>query len=258
MDDQAVRRVRLTLAYDGAGYAGWQRQVNGLAVQEVVEDALSKLTGEQVKATGASRTDAGVHALGQAAHFDTSTRVPDGKIPLALNTLLPPDIRAVTAETVDGGFHARFHAKAKVYRYMYHCARIAPALERGMRWHVPVPLDERLMRREALAMVGARDFAAFAASGSKAKTTVRTIESVSVTRGILNPELIELSIRGDGFLYNMVRILAGTLADVGSGKLEPGAVDRAVESGDRLALGQTAPPHGLTLMRVVYEGERVY
>lgn len=250
-----MRRVRLTLAYDGARYAGWQRQINGPTVQEAVEDALSRLTGERVGITGASRTDAGVHALGQTAHFDTASSVPDEKLPLALNTMLPPDIRAVRAQTVNADFHARFSARAKVYRYWYHCARIAPALERGLRWHVPVPLDDALMHREALTILGEHDFAAFAASGSKAKSTTRRIESVYVTRAAHDPPLIELTVMGNGFLYNMVRILAGTLADVGSGRLEPGAMDRAIRTGDRLALGQTAPPHGLALARVIYDGD---
>ncbi|GHU72635.1 tRNA pseudouridine synthase A [Clostridia bacterium] len=247
-----TRRIRLTLAYDGTHYAGWQRQLNGLAVQEVVEDALSRLLGESIAVTGASRTDAGVHALGQTAHFDAVCRIPDHKIPLALNTLLPMDIRAVEARTVGEDFHARFHTKAKMYRYWYHNARVAPVLERGLRWHIPIPLDVELMDLEAQSMVGMHDFAAFAASGSKVKTTVRTVESVCVMRLAHDPSLIELTIRGNGFLYNMVRILAGTLADVGSGKREPGAIERAIRSGNRLELGQTAPPHGLTLMRVEY------
>ncbi|GHU72062.1 tRNA pseudouridine synthase A [Clostridia bacterium] len=250
-----MRRIRLILAYDGANYAGWQRQLNGLAVQEVVENALEKLTSERITLVGASRTDAGVHSLGQAAHFDTHSRIPDEKIPLALNTLLPWDVRAMAADTVGGDFHARFMAVAKTYRYWYHNARVAPALERGMRWHIPVTLDAAQMNREAVGMVGTHDFAAFAASGSKAKTTVRTVHSVSVTRAAHDPALIELIIRGNGFLYNMVRILAGTLADAGSGRLDKGAVDRAIETGDRLALGQTAPPHGLTLMSVEYAGD---
>jgi tRNA pseudouridine38-40 synthase len=255
VDDQAVRRVRLTLAYDGARYVGWQRQVNGLAVQEVVEEALSRLTGERTAVTGASRTDAGVHALGQTAHFDTRSRIPDERFALALNTILPPDIRAVNARTADCDFHARFSARAKTYRYWYHRSRVAPVLERGLRWHIPLPLDVATMSREARAMVGEHDFAAFAASGSKAKSTVREVTSVEVSEAPHDPALLELTIRGGGFLYNMVRILAGTLADVGAGKRESGAIARAIQTGDRLELGQTAPPHGLTLMNVEYDGD---
>jgi tRNA pseudouridine38-40 synthase len=243
------------LSYDGARYAGWQRQVNGLAVQEVVENALSKLLGHPTPVTGASRTDAGVHAIGQTIHFDTASGIPESKLPLALNTMLPKDIRATHAQAAANDFHARFCARQKIYRYWYHNDRIAPALERGLRWHVPVPLDDRLMNLAASAMIGTRDFAAFAAAGSNAKTTVRSMAAVSVERNDSDPALITLMIRGDGFLYNMVRILAGTLADIGMCKLDAGAVNRAVTTRDRLTLGQTAPAHGLTLTRVIYDGD---
>jgi len=260
-----TRRVRLTLAYDGTAYAGWQRQGNAVTVQEAVERALRALTGEAPETlglTGASRTDAGVHALGQAAHFDTASRIPTEKFPYALNTLLPRDIRALAADDAEDGFHARFSARGKQYRYDFHRAPHAPALQRAFRWHVPYPLDTDLMRGELDSALGKHDFRAFAASGGQAKTTVRTIRMARLETGGADKmggtgdteeaALLRLWVEGDAFLYNMVRILAGTLADVGMGRLPPGAVARALASGDRLDLGQTAPAHGLALTRVFY------
>jgi len=248
------RRVLLTLEYDGTAYAGWQRQENALAIQQVVEDALEELTGESIVITGASRTDAGVHAMGQNAHFDTHSSIPDEKFSFALNTMLSTDIRVRKSESAAADFHARFSAVGKVYRYRIHRAPHASAIERNTAAHVIYPLDLDLMAREAQSMLGTHDFTAFAASGSEAKTTVRTMRSIAVrARG----ERVEIWIEGDGFLYNMVRILAGTLIGVGSGKLPPGAITRAIETRDRLQLGVTAPPHGLTLMRVCYDDRAV-
>jgi tRNA pseudouridine38-40 synthase len=245
-----MRRIRLTLGYDGTNYAGWQRQENALAVQQVVEQSLCKLTGENIAITGASRTDAGVHALGQVCHFDMQTNIPDAKLPLALNSKLPDDIRAYHAQTAGETFHARFDAKAKLYRYHVHQDAHAPVLERNARWHVPHPLDINLMNAEAGAMVGTHDYKAFCAAGSSAKTTVRTMFECGCAR---TGEHVEISIRGDHFLYNMVRILAGTLVEIGAGKRERGAIARAIASGNRLGLGQTAPPQGLVLERVYYD-----
>lgn len=247
-----MRRIRLILEYDGAAYAGWQRQQNALSVQQVVEEKLSRLTGETVTVTGASRTDAGVHALGQNAHFDTESRIPADKFSFALNTLLPPDIRAVSSSEVSSAFHARFSAMGKEYRYLFYAAPHASALYRNLSAHVIYPLDVPLMRAEAEAMLGKHDFAPFAASGSVVKDTVRTVDAVRVFE---NPPFVELRVHGNGFLYNMVRILAGTLIAVGTHKLEGGAIARALQSGSRLDLGVTAPPQGLTLMRVDYPEE---
>ncbi|MBQ9409833.1 MAG: tRNA pseudouridine(38-40) synthase TruA [Clostridia bacterium] len=247
-----MRRIRLILEYDGAAYAGWQRQQNALSVQQVVEEKLSRLTGETVTVTGASRTDAGVHALGQNAHFDTESRIPADKFSFALNTLLPPDIRAVSSSEVSSAFHARFSAMGKEYRYLFYAAPHASALYRNLSAHVIYPLDVPLMRAEAEAMLGRHDFAPFAASGSVVKDTVRTVDAVRVFE---NPPFVELRVHGNGFLYNMVRILAGTLIAVGTHKLEGGAIARALQSGSRLDLGVTAPPQGLTLMRVDYPEE---
>ena len=245
-----MRRIHLIVEYDGTAYAGWQRQANAMTVQEKLERAILKLTGEELCVSGASRTDAGVHALGQSAHFDTESRIPADKFSFALNTLLPPDIRVTRSEEVPLEFHARFSTRGKRYRYLFHAAPHAGALTRNTHAHVIYPLDAERMQAEAQDLVGTHDFAAFAASGSVVKDTVRTIYRAEVTR---EGSEIRLVVEGSGFLYNMVRIIAGTLIGVGSGKLEPGAFKRAIASGDRLDLGITAPAHGLTLMEVFYD-----
>lgn len=245
-----MRRIHLIVEYDGTNYAGWQRQSNAMTVQEKLERAVFRLTGEEVCVSGASRTDAGVHALGQSAHFDTQSRIPADKFSFALNTMLPPDIRVVRSEEVSMAFHARFSGRGKRYRYLIHAAPHAGALNRLTHAHVIYPLDVEKMRAEAQSLVGTHDFAAFAASGSVVKDTVRTIWRADVER---QGAEICLIVEGNGFLYNMVRIIAGSLIGVGSGKLAPGAIKRAIESGSRLDLGITAPAHGLTLMEVFYE-----
>lgn len=245
-----MRRIHLIIEYDGTDYAGWQRQNNAMTVQERVEQAVKKLTDETVCVHGASRTDAGVHALGQSAHFDTDSRIPADKFSYALNTLLPPDIRIVHSEEVDESFHSRFSGHGKRYRYLIWAAPHHGALNRRTHAHVIYPLDVEKMRSEAHDLVGTHDFGAFAASGSVVKDTVRTIYSAELQQ---NGHELELTIEGNGFLYNMVRIIAGTLIGVGSGKIEPGAFRRAIESGSRLDLGITAPAHGLTLIQVFYD-----
>ena len=244
-----MRRIHMTIEYDGTNYAGWQRQSNALAVQQVVEEKLARLTGETIVVHGASRTDAGVHALGQSVHFDTDCRIPGDKFSYALNTMLPLDIRVIHSEETDDGFHARFSAVGKRYRYLFWDAPHAGALNRFTHAHSIYRLDDEKMRREARALIGTHDFAAFAASGSVVKDTVRTIWTADITR---NGSEVMLIIEGSGFLYNMVRIIAGTLQGVGSGKLEPGVLERAISTGDRLDLGVTAPAKGLTLMEVYY------
>jgi tRNA pseudouridine38-40 synthase len=248
-----TRRVRLTVGYDGTGYSGWQRQINAPSVQRRLEDALGRLTGETICVTGASRTDAGVHAAGQVAHFDTHSKIPGDKFCFALNTMLPSDIRVSASGDAPEGFHARFSACGKLYRYLIHNHAHASAIGRNTHAHVIRPLDALAMHEEALSAIGTHDFAAFAASGSIVKDTVRTVFEARVMR---SENEVELLVRGDGFLYNMVRILAGTLIAVGSQKLAPGAIARAIDSGCRLDLGPTAPAHGLTLMKVYYPEER--
>ena len=249
---EGQRRFVLVCEYDGTAYCGWQRQINGPSVQQALEETLARLTGEPVTVTGSSRTDAGVHALGLCAHFDSATRIPPDKLAFALNTMLPSDIRIRESGLAPEGFHARYSACGKVYRYMFFNSRHDCAIGRQYAAHVPLELNERLMHEEAQALCGTHDFAAFAASGSVATSTVRTIYRAQVTR---SGDTVTLTVLGDGFLYNMVRIIAGTLMEVGTGRRAPGAIARAIETGDRLALGQTAPAKGLTLMRVLYGGD---
>ena len=244
-----MSRVLLTIEYDGTAYAGWQRQINGLSVQQVLEEALTELCREPIRVTGASRTDAGVHARGQRAHFDTASRIPPEKVPFALNTMLPPDIRVTDGIPVPEGFHARFMTCGKLYTYRILNTRHASALLRNTHLHVPVPLDFEAMRRAVPDLLGTHDFAAFQAAGGTAKTTVRTMREAALEK---HGNEFVFTVYGDAFLYNMVRIMVGTLIAIGHKKLGEDAFRRSFRTLDRLDLGTTAPPHGLELTRVDY------
>ncbi len=245
-----TRRVLLDLSYDGTGYSGWQRQENAMSVQQRLEEALQKALRKKTSVTGASRTDAGVHALHQAAHFDTESTIPDEKFPFVLNTLLPYDIRVLGSRPVPPDFHARFSCRGKTYTYRMHNAPHASALYRHFTVHVPVHLDETRMDAAAKLILGTHDFAAFAAAGGSAKTTVRTLTEAAVVR---REDEVVFTVSGNAFLYNMVRILAGTLMEIGQGSLMPEVLSQALETGNRLLLGPTAPAHGLELTRVTYD-----
>ena len=247
------KRILLTVSYDGTAYCGWQHQENGPSVQAALEGALLRALGQFTRVTGASRTDAGVHALGQRAHFDAVSSIPPEKYPFVLNRFLPPDIRVTAGMQVPRDFHARFDAVGKWYTYRIHNAPHPSAMFRHVTAHVPVPLDLALMQRGAEQLLGTHDFAAFAAAGGQAKTTVRTLDAAAVAR---EGEAVILRVHGNGFLYNMVRIIAGTLTDVGHGKLDPDCISRAIGSKNRLDLGVTAPACGLELTRVEYAFER--
>ena len=247
-----MKRILLTVEYDGTAYAGWQRQINGLAVQQVLEEALASACGHPVTVTGSSRTDAGVHALDQKVHFDTDATIPPEKYPFVLNTMLPPDIRVLEGREVPSDFHARFLTSGKVYTYRIWNARHGSALRRNTHWHIPVPLDAEPVRRSLVTLPGKHDFAAFQAAGGTAKTTVRTLRSVNLD---IRGNEWTLTVSGNAFLYNMVRIIVGTAAEIGLGKRNPDAFVRAFETKDRLALGMTAPAHGLELTKVFYPDE---
>ena len=246
---EGSRRILLTVSYDGTAYAGWQLQENAVAVQQRLEEALEKLIGSPIRVTGASRTDAGVHAMGQRAHFDTYSRIPPEKYPFALNTCLPPDIRVLEGVQVPGTFHARFDAAGKRYTYRIHNAPHASALWRNVTAHVPQKLDAAKMRQSLTALLGTHDFRAFQAAGGTAKTTVRTLTQASLEQ---NGSELTLTVCGNAFLYNMVRIIAGTLIDIGMGRLDSDAFARALHSGNRLDLGVTAPACGLELSQISY------
>ncbi len=243
-------RIKLVIEYDGTGYSGWQRQDREPSVQATIEDVLRELTGVKTVLHAAGRTDAGVHALGQAAHFDTESPIPPDKFSFALNSLLPPDIRIRESSLADGQFHARFDAKRKHYRYVIHNSLHASAVLRNQSMHVPIQLDMDKMRRAAESLIGTHDFAAFAGSSCSVKTTVRTVYGIEITR---SESLVRIDVVGNGFLYNMVRIIAGTLIYVGIGKLKPEDVSGILESKDRRRAGITAKPQGLFLVEVFYE-----
>lgn len=245
-----MSRIRILIEYDGTAYAGWQRQKNALSVQEVLEDALTGLLHTPVTLHGASRTDAGVHALGQVAHFDAETAIPPERLFLALNTHLPPDIRLCASQAAEPDFHARFCTRGKHYTYQIYNACHAPAVLRNQVMFVPAPLDLGAMQEAAQCFVGTHDFSCTMAAGSNVIDCVRTVYDLTLQR---QDEIIRLDIRGNGFLYNMVRIIAGTLAYVGEGRIAPGEVKAIIASCDRRRAGITAPAHGLYMAGVGYE-----
>ncbi len=249
---EGVSRYRLTVEYDGTEYCGWQRQKNGMSVQETLENAWQTLMHEHVGVVGSSRTDAGVHARGLTAHFDSARHIAPEKIPLAMNSVLPEDVRVRACSVTDGTFHARFSACGKVYRYHFYNSHAMCAIGRQYASLVPLPMDTGIMQEELSSLLGKHDFAAFAASGSVVRDTTREMYAGEVSR---NGSHVWITVMGNGFLYNMVRILAGTLQEVGTGKREPGAISRAIVSGNRLDLGQTAPAKGLVLEAVLYAGD---
>lgn len=256
-------RYRAVISYYGANYVGWQRQLNGLSVQEVLEKALEKTFGAPTAATASGRTDAGVHALGQVVHFDAETSIPTDKIPFAVNTHLPDDVSMLSCEIAPENFNARFSAKRKTYCYnIYVSKHRLPVLELDHE-HITYPLDVDKIKQAAKIIEGTHDFKCFEASGSVVKNTVRTVYSVDVvTRPFDNATVradgkffdgeLSISVTGNGFLYNMVRIIAGTLVYVGIGKLTPEDVSRILETGDRKAAGKTLGAKGLTLISVQY------
>lgn len=246
--------IRMTLEYDGTGYAGWQQQDNAVAVQQRVEEAVAAVTGERAGVVASGRTDAGVHALGQVCHFHTGCAIPPERIALALNTHLPPDIRVTESRLVPEAFHARYDARGKHYRYTLFVRPIAPALERGRVWHIPIPLDAAAMARSAEHFLGEYDFSAFMDAGSPVKSAVRTLARADVAaRG----NYITIDFEGTGFLYRMVRIMAGTLVEVGQGKRDADSIPELLRDGDRGRAGITAPAHGLCLVRVYYDGDEL-
>jgi tRNA pseudouridine38-40 synthase len=246
-------RLRFVVAYDGAPFAGWQSQKNGNTIQDYLERAFAIVGKQAVRVHGAGRTDAGVHALAQSAHADVPepTLTPE-QWTSALNASLPPTIRVLRSRYVDARFHARFSAIGKIYRYRIWNDRILPPLEHGRAWHVPMPIDLTVMRREAEAFVGRHDFASFAANrGQPGEDTVRTIESVRLAR-VGNCMVLEFS--GDGFLYKMVRLMAGALIRCGRGQTSAGEIARRLQApaATSATARLVAPAGGLFLVRVRY------
>lgn len=241
------------LAYDGTGYCGFQVQKNGRSIAAAVQDALEAVLGSRPDIKGCSRTDAGVHALGFALSFHADTRIPPEKLPLALNRHLPPDIRALSARAVPEDFHARYAAHTKTYVYRIRNGPIDSPFDARYTVRIPGRLDEARMQRAADAFVGTHDFRALCAAGSSAAAhgdTVRTVTACTVAR---EGELLTITVTADGYLYNMVRILAGTLCEVGAGRMEPQAVPALLAGGDRGQAGPTLPAKGLFLHHVDYD-----
>ena len=245
-----MRNIKLTIQYDGTNYHGWQMQKNAPTVQETLSAAVSRVTGTKPQITGSSRTDAGVHAKRFVCNFKTESKVPCERLPLALNTYLPKDIVCLSAEDCDDNFNARFSAKKKCYTYYIFNSKLPDAFLCDYSWHFPYKLDMEKMKKAAGAFIGRHDFAGFSASGASVLTTVREIYSLDVEK---NGDLIKITVTGNGFLYNMVRIIAGTLVYVGLGKIAPEEITDIINSRDRARAGKTLIPNGLTLLEVNYE-----
>lgn len=245
------KRVFLRIAYDGTNYCGWQIQDNGITVEEVINRELSRLLNEDIHVIGASRTDSGVHALGNVAVFDTETRIPGEKISFALNQRLPNDIRIQESKEVDESFHPRFCSSIKTYEYKILNRTFPMPTERLYSHFVYMKLNVEKMQNATEYIVGEHDFKSFCSSHSQVQSTVRTVYSIDITK---SGDMIKILIRGNGFLYNMVRIIAGTLIKVGLGVYPPEHVKEIIEARDRGQAGQKAAACGLTLVKLEYEG----
>lgn len=245
-----MARICLVIEYDGTRYAGWQIQPNADTIQERVEKALEKVIGVTVRLYSSGRTDAGVHSVGMRAHFDTDSLLPLSAYREGVNRLLANDIAIRSAEVVDDQFHARFDAVGKWYQYKVYRGKIRSPLQRNSSWHVPMALDFEAMIIAAKYFVGLHDFSAFRSSSCVAKTTTREIYAFEVVE---QGDFLIFNVKGSGFLKNMIRVLVGTVIDVGCGKIEVESVQNLLECGDREKAGSTAPALGLCLMNVWYE-----
>ena len=246
-----MRNIKLIIEYDGKEFNGWQKQPNKLNIQVTIEKAIEQITGEKVDLIASGRTDSGVHAYGQVANFKTNSNIPVEKIPMALNSNLKKSIIIKSAEEVDERFHSRITCKKKTYRYVINNSKYGTAIYRNLETHIPMKLDIEKMKLAVKYFEGEHDFKAFKASGTSSKSSVRTIYRADVIEKENDKIWIELT--GNGFLYNMVRIIAGTLVDVGLGKIKPEEMKSIIESKNRENAGKTLPPQGLYLVKVEYE-----
>lgn len=244
-----MKRVMLTVAYDGTNYHGWQIQPNRETIEGILNRCLSELMGENVEVTGASRTDSGVHAMGNIAVFDTDSPIPADKISYALNRRLPEDIRIQKSEEVSAKFHPRHCDSRKTYEYHIYCAPFPMPVKRLYSYFTYVPMDAGLMNQGGKYLVGTHDFKSFCSTSAQVESTVRRIDAVEVQEE--NGEIV-IRVTGRGFLYNMVRIIAGTLMEVGRGHIAPQEVESILTARDRQAAGPTAPACGLTLAKIEY------
>ena len=244
-----MKRIKLTVAYDGTDYCGWQVQPNGMTVEEILNRELSALTGEEVKVIGASLTDAGVHAEGNVAVFDTETGIPAERIAYALNCRLPEDIVAVKSEEVPGYWHPRYQCSVKTYEYRILNREMPDPVCRRSTVHISYPLNLGDMRTAAGYLKGEHDFKSFCSPHTEVKETVRTVHSLEIEK---EGDIITVRISGNGFLYNMVRIIVGTLINVGRGACPPEKVKEILEARDRRKAAATAPAKGLVLKYIRY------
>ena len=242
-------RVKLVVAYEGTNYCGWQIQPNGITIEQVLNETLSSLLGEEITVTGASRTDAGVHSLGNVAVFETHTKMPAEKISFALNQRLPEDIVVQESCQVPEDFHPRFSKSRKTYEYRILNCRFRQPLERRTSYFYHYPLDVGAMQKAAAYLVGEHDFTSFASVHAQTNTYVRMIYALDVVR---EGDMIRIRVQGNGFLYNMVRIIAGTLIQVGAGIKKPEDMESILAGKDRELAGPTAPAHGLTMIGLEY------
>lgn len=243
-------RVKMIVAYDGTNYKGWQVQPNGITIEEVLNKNLSELLGEEIVVTGASRTDSGVHSLGNVAIFDTNTRMPAEKISFALNQRLPEDIVVQGSSEVEEDWHPRYQNSRKTYEYRILNRTFRMPTRRLDTYFYHYPLDVQKMKQAATYLVGEHDFKSFCSVGAQVKSTVRTIYACDVVK---EGDIITIRVTGNGFLYNMVRIIAGTLIRIGGGDMPPEQIKDILEALDRDVAGPTAPAHGLTMMGIEYE-----
>lgn len=242
-------RILLEVSYDGSAYHGWQVQDGQITVAGVLESAIKDLTGETVELLGASRTDAGVHARGNVAVFDTQSTIPPERFALAVNNYLPEDIRVMESREVPEDFVPRFQAKNKTYLYRIQNSLIPDPLRRLYVYHAKGKIDVSAMEKAAGYIEGQHDFTSFSSVHTQVKSFVRTVYFCRVSKV---EDEIQITINGDGFLYNMVRIIAGTLLSVGYGKIPPESIKEIIEKKDRCSAGETLPPNGLTLLKIAF------
>lgn len=242
-----MRRILIKAAYDGTAYHGWQEADNAVTIAGSINEAIKKLTGEDIKVSGVSRTDAGVHAKGNLAVFDTGSTIPGDRFSYALNTFLPDDIRIISSEEVEEDFHPRFLKTEKTYRYRIQQGEMPDPLRSRYTWNVSFPLSLDLMREGAGFLKGEHDFRSFCSVHTDVKTTVREITGIDISSF---EDEIRITVKGYGFLYNMVRIIAGTLTEAGRGRILPKDIEEILKAKDRDKAGPTAPAKGLTLMEI--------
>ena len=244
-----MRNIKLTIEYDGKDFNGWQKQPNKLNIQGEIEQAIKQITGEEIDLTASGRTDAGVHAIAQIANFKTQSKLPIEKFAIAINSKIKQSIRIKKAEEVDIDFHSRYNCKRKTYRYVINNSEFGSAIFRKLEYHVPQKLDIKAMEKAIKYFEGEHDFKAFKSTGGNNKSSVRIIYNANL---IQEGQKIIIELTGNGFLYNMVRIISGTLVEVGLGKIKPEEISKIIESKDRQKAGKTLPAYGLYLVQVEY------